>query len=136
VNSSNLLVPHFAATVVVFFAITAVAAPGRAEPGDDLTVSVLTFGPGDHPFFKFGHNAILVQQQSRGEPTLARGGPSREGLGTLSGFPGKLDLPSPRLSARRHRFLNGGVKIPTAARGRATAARGRGRETTKTCTEI
>jgi hypothetical protein len=34
----------------------------RAEPGDDLTISALTFGPGDHPFFKFGHNAILVQQ--------------------------------------------------------------------------
>jgi len=33
----------------------------RAERGDELTVSVLTFGPGDHPFFKFGHNAILVQ---------------------------------------------------------------------------
>jgi hypothetical protein len=87
VNSPNLLVPRFAATAAVFLAITAAAAPGRAEPGDDLTVSVLTFGPGDHPFFKFGHNAILVQQQSRGEPTLARGGPSREGLGTLSGFP-------------------------------------------------
>lgn len=28
---------------------------------DDVTVSVLTFGPGDHPFFKFGHNAIWVQ---------------------------------------------------------------------------
>jgi len=33
----------------------------RAEPGDNLTVFALTFGPGDHPFFKFGHNAILVQ---------------------------------------------------------------------------
>jgi hypothetical protein len=37
------------------------ARPALAEPGDDLTVSVLTFGPGDHPFFKFGHNAIWVQ---------------------------------------------------------------------------
>ncbi len=26
----------------------------------DLTVSVLTFGPGDHPFFKFGHNAVWI----------------------------------------------------------------------------
>jgi hypothetical protein len=32
-----------------------------AEPGDDLTVYALTFGPGEHPFLKFGHNAILVQ---------------------------------------------------------------------------
>lgn len=35
-----------------------------AEPGDNLTVYALTFGPGDHPFFKFGHNAILVQPQN------------------------------------------------------------------------
>jgi len=38
------------------------AAPGvDAEPGDNLTVYALTFGPGEHPFLKFGHNAILVQ---------------------------------------------------------------------------
>ena len=42
------------------------AAPAHAEPGDDLTISVLTFGPGDHPFFKFGHNAILVQDATAG----------------------------------------------------------------------
>jgi hypothetical protein len=42
----------------------------RAEPGDDLTVVVLTFGPGDHPFFKFGHNAILVQPGSNEENGL------------------------------------------------------------------
>lgn len=37
------------------------AGPAPAEPGEDLSIFVLTFGPGDHPFFKFGHNAILVQ---------------------------------------------------------------------------
>jgi hypothetical protein len=31
-----------------------------SEPGSELTVSLLTFGPGEHPFFKFGHNAIWV----------------------------------------------------------------------------
>jgi hypothetical protein len=36
-----------------------------AAPGDELTISVLTFGPGDHPFFKFGHNAILVHDDVR-----------------------------------------------------------------------
>jgi hypothetical protein len=36
-----------------------------ATPGDDLAVSVLTMGPGDHPFFKFGHNAILVEDRRR-----------------------------------------------------------------------
>lgn len=41
------------------------APPALAAPGDDLTVYALTFGPGDHPFFKFGHNAILVQPKNR-----------------------------------------------------------------------
>jgi hypothetical protein len=36
----------------------------RADPGEDLKVYALTFGPGDHPFFKFGHNAIWVQPQN------------------------------------------------------------------------
>jgi hypothetical protein len=44
--------------------LVAAAAPARAEPGDDLVVSVVTFGPGDHPFFKFGHNAIWIRPQS------------------------------------------------------------------------
>lgn len=52
------------------FALAALLAVGgssshiHAEPGDDLTVYVLTFGPGEHPFLKFGHNAILVQPQA------------------------------------------------------------------------
>jgi hypothetical protein len=38
---------------------------GPAEqPGDDLTIYALTFGPHEHPFFKFGHNAILVQPKN------------------------------------------------------------------------
>lgn len=39
----------------------ALAPPAQAEPGDELTIYVLTFGPGDHPFFKFGHNALWIQ---------------------------------------------------------------------------
>ena len=44
--------------------VLAAAGPGKAnaEPGEDLSISVLTFGPHEHPFFKFGHNAILVRQ--------------------------------------------------------------------------
>jgi len=38
--------------------------PARAEPGDELTVYVLTFGPGDHPFYKFGHDAIWIHDSS------------------------------------------------------------------------
>lgn len=52
------------ANLVALAALAAaiLAAPAvAAEPGDDVTVYALTFGPGDHPFFKFGHNAIWVQ---------------------------------------------------------------------------
>jgi hypothetical protein len=52
---------RWAATAAFLLALASVASPARAEQGDDLTVSALTFGPGDHPFFKFGHNAILIQ---------------------------------------------------------------------------
>lgn len=61
----------------------------HAEPGDDLTVSVLTFGPGDHPFFKFGHNAIWVQP--------------RQGAGEVFNF-GTFAFDSPGLIAK---FLRG-----------------------------
>ncbi len=37
----------------------------HAEPGDELEVSVLTMGPGDHPFFKFGHNALRIVEKGR-----------------------------------------------------------------------
>ncbi len=36
-----------------------------STPGDELTISVLTMGPGDYPFFKFGHNAVLVEDRLR-----------------------------------------------------------------------
>jgi hypothetical protein len=34
-----------------------------ATSGADYVIHVLTFGPGDHPFFKFGHNAIWVHDK-------------------------------------------------------------------------
>jgi hypothetical protein len=40
-------------------------APPPAPP-DLLDIEVLTFGPGDHPFFKFGHDAILVRDKASG----------------------------------------------------------------------
>jgi hypothetical protein len=54
--------------LALFVALVATAWPGaaRAEPGDELTVSVLTFGPGDHPFSKFGHDGLLVEDSARG----------------------------------------------------------------------
>jgi hypothetical protein len=38
------------------------AGPARAQvPGEELRVSNVTFGAGLHPFYKFGHNAILIE---------------------------------------------------------------------------
>ena len=39
---------------------------GAKKKLDRYTISVLTFGPGDHPFLKFGHNAIRVQDRVKG----------------------------------------------------------------------
>jgi Domain of unknown function (DUF4105) len=55
------MLARFALVAAVCALIAGTGRPARAEPGDDLTVSVLTFGPGEHPFFKFGHNAIWVK---------------------------------------------------------------------------
>ena len=43
------------------------AAPltGPSSP-DALSVYVMTFGPGDHPFFKFGHDAIWIHDAAAG----------------------------------------------------------------------
>ncbi len=38
--------------------------PPPPEPGSELSVYVLTMGPGDHPFFKFGHDAIWIQDRA------------------------------------------------------------------------
>jgi hypothetical protein len=54
---------------LVVFALIVVTTWPRAllaEPGDELTISVLTFGPGDHPFSKFGHDGVLVEDAATG----------------------------------------------------------------------
>jgi hypothetical protein len=38
--------------------------PPPAEPPDPLRVYVMTMGPGDHPFFRFGHNAIGIHDET------------------------------------------------------------------------
>lgn len=35
----------------------------NADPNERLKVYVLTFSPGDHPFYKFGHNAIWIHDE-------------------------------------------------------------------------
>jgi Domain of unknown function (DUF4105) len=39
------------------------AVPAAADP---LSIYVMTFGPGDHPFFKFGHDAIWIHDTEAG----------------------------------------------------------------------
>src|SRR5688500_7586479 len=50
--------------------------------GEDLKVSVVAFGPHEHPFFKFGHNAILIEHS--------------DGQGAVYNF-GMFDFSSPAL---------------------------------------
>jgi hypothetical protein len=42
------------------------AAPSPPADEDPLAIYIMTFGPGDHPFFKFGHDAILVRDRGTG----------------------------------------------------------------------
>src|SRR5579871_5641563 len=43
------------------------AAPVAPAVDDPLSIYVVTFGPGDHPFFKFGHDALLVRDRKSGQ---------------------------------------------------------------------
>lgn len=42
------------------------AAPAPPEPGSDLTVYLMTFGPGREVWERFGHNAIWIHDPTRG----------------------------------------------------------------------
>ncbi len=48
---------------MIALAATTAAPPVQAQPnGEMLRVSIITFGAGLHPFYKFGHNAFLIEQ--------------------------------------------------------------------------
>jgi hypothetical protein len=52
--------------LVAFLLAVGWAGDARADHApDELTISLLTFGPGDHPFTKFGHNGLLVDDRAR-----------------------------------------------------------------------
>src|SRR6202142_2806511 len=39
-------------------------APASLPAVPPITVRIITFGPGDHPFFKFGHDAIWIHDRA------------------------------------------------------------------------
>lgn len=44
--------------------------PDTRTPGDHLRVELLTFGPGDHPFTAFGHNALRIRDEQTGQDVV------------------------------------------------------------------
>src|SRR5258708_3485900 len=76
------------AAIVVGMGLALFAGAVRAQPGDELSVYVMTMGPGDHPFFKFGHDAIWVRD--KGAP------PGTDGGGKVYNW-GTFRFDSPRL---------------------------------------
>jgi hypothetical protein len=52
--------------IAVLAASSAAPAHAQPEPGSQLKVSNVTFGAGLHPFYKFGHNAVLIEWEGGG----------------------------------------------------------------------
>lgn len=55
--------PLLAAGIVALLLLAPSSAARADVDGNALRVSLVTFGPGEHPFFKFGHNAILIEHE-------------------------------------------------------------------------
>jgi hypothetical protein len=55
--------------LIVLWSGAARAASGT-ESGESLTISLLTMGPGEHPFTKFGHSAIWVHDAASGRDEI------------------------------------------------------------------
>ena len=65
--------------------VAAVPTPPPAAP-DSLSIYVMTFGPGDHPFFKFGHDALLVRDRATGQDRVYNFGTFRFEPGLIGEF--------------------------------------------------
>jgi len=58
-------------SLLLLIATVLVSVPARAvEPGAALTISLLTMGPGEHPFTKFGHSALWVHDAEVGRDEI------------------------------------------------------------------
>lgn len=51
--------------LLVLLALLVTPPLAASEPGEELSISLLTMGPGEHPFTKFGHSAIWVHDAAR-----------------------------------------------------------------------
>ena len=60
------VVRWFVCAALFAFGLTADQRASAASPGDELEIALLTFGPGDHPFSKFGHTALLIDDHRAG----------------------------------------------------------------------
>jgi|KBSSwiStaDraftv2_1062776.scaffolds.fasta_scaffold43850_5 hypothetical protein len=60
----------FALLWILLLPLFAHAQIATATPGDDLDVALITFGPGEEVWERFGHNAILVRDGSAGTERL------------------------------------------------------------------
>ena len=60
--------------------------PAPLAAPDPLSIYVVTFGPGDHPFFKFGHDAILVRDRAAGTDKVYNFGTFRFAPGLIGEF--------------------------------------------------
>jgi hypothetical protein len=67
-------------------ASAAPAPPPAPAPSDPLSIYVMTFGPGDHPFFKFGHDALLVRDRATGRDLVYNFGTFRFAPGLIGEF--------------------------------------------------
>jgi hypothetical protein len=60
------LLPVLVAACLVPAALAAQARPGQPEPGSELTVYLMTMGPGELVWERFGHNALYIRDEIRG----------------------------------------------------------------------
>jgi hypothetical protein len=58
------------ALLVMLGCALASGSASAAEAGDSLTISLLTMGPGEHPFTKFGHSALWVHDTATGHDEI------------------------------------------------------------------
>src|SRR5690348_5360014 len=56
--------------ILLFFPLFAHAQTAPAVPGAELDVALVTFGPGEEIWERFGHNAILIRDRGTGTQRL------------------------------------------------------------------